>query len=607
MHKQSCLILAVFLLSAVLKAETVISPKITFQSISETSTNRSRKVWIHFTDKGYSTKEELKNAIELYQKRMPARVKYRRLIRTGRWKADFTDLSVHSNYIDQVLQIGGHLRSQSRWLNAIGLEASLQQILQIEKLPFVRSITPILTHTTKLYVETMSQISAAPPINQSYGDSDTQVTQVQANFLHQKGFFGAEIIIGLLDTGFNLKHTAITHTDVIDQYDFVNGDKDTSDQIDQDDGEQDEHGSIVLGILAGLAPEKLIGLAYQASFLLAKTEKVSENGQEFERIIEEDWCIEGIEWLEGKGVDLINCSLGYSDWYNFRDLDGQTSKLTIVADLVIEKGVLMVVAAGNQGTVLGERITVPADGFKVLAIGAVNRNQSVSWFSSKGPTYDGRIKPDFVALGNQVTSIIPNTRSGFSSDNRGTSLSCAVAAGAISLLLQAFPRATADQIISALRATAKNANNPNNSYGYGLIQAKSAFEVLLDQFGHTGDMPDPISIQPPENLRTVTWGKLKTSLELHQNFPNPFNAETWIPFRLGVEGEIRLSIYSSSGSLIQTTNLGHLEPGNYTSRKQAIYWNGQNYLGEDVVSGIYFCVLQVLGKSTQISQITLLK
>ena len=411
----------------------------------------------------------------------------------------------------------------------------------------------------------------------------------------------------MLDTGFNLKHTAITHTDVIDQYDFVNGDKDTSDQIDQDDPKQDEHGSIVLGILAGLAPEKLIGLAYQASFLLAKTEKVSENGQEFERIIEEDWCIEGIEWLEGKGVDLINCSLGYSDWYNFRDLDGQTSKLTIVADLVIEKGVLMVVAAGNQGTVLGERITVPADGFKVLAIGAVNRNQSVSWFSSKGPTYDGRIKPDFVALGNQVTSIIPNTRSGFSSDNRGTSLSCAVAAGAISLLLQAFPRATADQIISALRATAKNANNPNNSYGYGLIQAKSAFEVLLDQFGHTGDMPDPISIQPPENLRTVTWGKLKTSLELHQNFPNPFNAETWIPFRLGVEGEIRLSIYSSSGSLIQTTNLGHLEPGNYTSRKQAIYWNGQNYLGEDVVSGIYFCVLQVLGKSTQISQITLLK
>ena len=607
MHKQSCLILAVFLLSAVVKAETIISPKVTFQSISETSTNRILKVWIHFTDKGYSTKEELKSAIDLYQKRMLRRVKYRRLIRTGRWKADFTDLSVNSSYIDQVLQIGGHLRSQSRWFNAIGLEASLQQIMQIEKLPFVHSITPILTHTTKLHVETMSQISAAPPINQSYGDSETQVTQVQANFLHQKGFFGAEIIIGLLDTGFNLKHTAITHTDVIDQYDFVNGDKDTSDQIDQDDPKQDEHGSIVLGILAGLAPEKLIGLAYQASFLLAKTEKVSENGQEFERIIEEDWCIEGIEWLEEKGVDLINCSLGYSDWYNFRDLDGQTSKLTIVADLVIEKGVLMIVAAGNQGTVLGERITVPADGFKVLAIGAVNRNQSVSWFSSKGPTYDGRIKPDFVALGNQVTSIIPNTKSGFSSDNRGTSLSCAVATGAISLLLQAFPRATTDQIINVLRATAKNANNPNNSYGYGLIQAKSAFEVLFDQFGHTGDMPDPISIQPPENLKTVTWGKLKTNLELHQNFPNPFNAETWIPFRLGVEGEIRLSIYSSSGSLIQTIHLGHLEPGSYTSRQQAIYWNGQNYLGEDVVSGIYFCVLQVLGQPTQISQLTVLK
>ena len=606
-HKQSCLILAVFLLAAAVTAEIVLSPKVPFQSLSETSNNRNQKVWIHFTDKGYLTKEELESAIDLYQERMSARVKYRRLIRTGRRKADFTDLPVHSIYIDRVLQIGGRLRSRSRWLNAIGLEASLQQIMQIEKLPFVRSITPILTHTTELHVEARSQILAAPSANQSYGDSDTQVTQVQADFLHQKGFFGAEIIIGLLDTGFNLKHTAITHIDVIDQYDFVNDDNDTSDQFNQDDLKQDEHGSIVLGILAGLAPEKLIGLAYQASFLLAKTEKISENGQEFERVIEEDWCIEGIEWLEEKGVDLINCSLGYSDWYNFRDLNGQTSKLTIAADLATEKGILMVVAAGNQGTMLGERITVPADGFKVLAIGAVNRNQSVSWFSSKGPTYDGRIKPDFVALGNQVTSIIPNTRSGFSSDNRGTSLSCAVAAGAISLLLQAFPKATTDQITSVLRATAKNANNPNNSYGYGLIQARSAFEVLLDQFGHTGDMLDPISIQPSMNLKPVTWGKLKPSFELHQNFPNPFNAETWIPFRLGIGGEIELSIYSSNGSLIQTISVGRLEPGNYTSRQQAIYWNGRNYLGEDVVSGIYFCVLQVLGESTQTNQLTVLK
>ena len=119
MHKQSCLILAVFLLSAVVKAETIISPKVTFQSISETSTNRIRKVWIHLTNKGYSTKEELKSAIDLYQKRMLRRVKYRRLIRTGRWKADFTDLSDNSSYIDLVLQIGGHLRSQSRWVNAI--------------------------------------------------------------------------------------------------------------------------------------------------------------------------------------------------------------------------------------------------------------------------------------------------------------------------------------------------------------------------------------------------------------------------------------------------------------------------------------------------------
>jgi hypothetical protein len=94
---------------------------------------------------------------------------------------------------------------------------------------------------------------------------------------------------------------------------------------------------------------------------------------------------------------------------------------------------------------------------------------------------------------------------------------------------------------------------------------------------------------------------------LLQNFPNPFNAETWIPFRLGTDGEMKLSIYSSSGSLIQTVDVGHLEPGNYTSRQRAIYWNGQNYRREDVVSGVYFCVLQVLGESAQTSQLILLK
>ncbi|MCH8290928.1 S8 family peptidase [Candidatus Poribacteria bacterium] len=538
--------------------------------------DKLQPVWILFTDKGSSTKVDS--------------------------RTNETDLSVEPRYIDAVLQIGGRLRSKSRWLNAIGLEAKPVEIRAIARLPFVREIHPILKYTDRFELPVAQSPTAPPaiaPLN--YGTSRTQVTQMKADFLHQEGFFGEGMVVGLLDTGFSLAHTALQHINVIAQHDFVNDDDNPADEIGQDDSDQDDHGSIVLGILAGNAPGNLIGVAYRASYLLAKTEKVSENGQHFERLIEEDWWIEGLEWIEEMGADVVISSLGYSDWYRFKDLDGKTSKLTIAANLAVEKGMAVVVAAGNQGNLppgdfgLPGRITVPADGIDVLAIGAVDAAGRVPRFNSRGPTFDGRIKPDLMAMGSGVTSINSLTRTRFSSIHRGTSVATPLAAGVVTLLLQAFPLATPQDIAHALRSTASQSHKPDNVAGYGIINARAAYEMLLDQFGQTG-IPEPVGVETPTNSLPVTLGNLKRGLLL-QNYPNPFNAETWIPFRLFSQSQVTIRIYDLHGSLINAIVLGDLIAGDYSSKRRAVYWNGRNFYGEQISSGSYFYTLELLGET----------
>ena len=408
------------------------------------------------------------------------------------------------------------------------------------------------------------------------------------------------MVIGLLDTGFSLEHTALQRVDVIGQYDFVNDDNNPADEVGQDDPGEDDHGSVVLGILAANAPGTLMGVAYRASYLLAKTEKVFQNGQEFEHLIEEDWWIEGLEWAEEMGAEIISSSLGYSKWYRFQDLDGKTSKLTIAANFAVEKGISVIVAAGNLGDQplgdlgLGGRVSVPADGFDVLAIGSVDRHGRSLQFSSRGPTFDGRIKPDLVAMGLGVTSITPQTRNRFLHTHHGTSASTPLCTGVVALLMEAFPLATPRDIANAVRSTASQSHAPDNTVGYGIIRGRVAYEALLAQFGETG-MPESSRVEPFPNSLPVTFGGLKRGV-LFQNYPNPFNAETWIPFRLMHPSRVTLRIYDLRGSLVHSAAIGELPIGNFSAKSDAAYWNGHNLNNEPVSSGVYFYVLEASGE-----------
>lgn len=577
-----------------------ISPSIRFHNPSKTL-----KVWVLFADKGFSTVPDQRKGIDQYQTQMSNRAKRRREFRTHISRPDFTDLPVSPRYIETVLQLGGKLRSKSRWLNGVGLEATPQAIREIACMPFVRAIDPIRQYTRLFEAPTSGSVSpGAPSLAKilDYGNAETQITQIQADFLHQEGFLGEKVVIGLLDTGFNLEHTALERVNVIAEHDFVNDDDSTADEVSQDDPGQDSHGSAVLAILAGDVPGQLIGIAPRARYLLGKTEKVSQNGFLFERQIEEDWWVEGLEWLEEMGADVVSSSLGYADWYRFADLDGKTSKVTIAANLAVQKGLAVVIAAGNLGAQppseafgLPGRITPPADGFDVLAVGAVDRDGQVLPFSSRGPTFDGRIKPDLMAMGAGVTSIDPTTRDGFSSNHLGTSAAAPLAAGTVALLIEAFPLATARDIAYTLRSTASQAAKPDNIAGYGVIRARAAYDRLLNQFRHAG-FPQPVAVQLTSDLLPTTLGKMKRS-ELLQNYPNPFNPETWMPFRLTSSGHVVIRIYSLNGRLVHTLDLGRLSAGDYSAKQRAAYWAGRDSGGERAASGVYFYVLQSQGET----------
>jgi len=572
------------------------------------------KAWICFKDKPISDEldatstrsftsfeDRLKSGVmKAYEKKMLSRTRRRRERRAKYDKPDFTDLPVSKCYIDKVLSFGGIHRATSRCLNAISIEASIDELDQIASLDFVDSIEPVMTYIQKIPKkqnykkdDSPSRPYMAPTaehVKIRYGKSYKQIERIKVDALHEKGYHGENILIGLLDTGFDLSHKALIDTDVVGEKDFIYDDGNSADQSQQDDAGQDNHGTLVLSVIAGNAPGYLIGPAFSASYLFGKTEKVSENGDLFEKLIEEDWWIEGIEWMESMGVDVVNGSVGYSDWYKFSDLDGNTAKITKVANLAVEKGVVVVIAAGNMGSIQSDElglqghITPPADGFDVLAVGAVNYQGKVAGFSSRGPTYDGRIKPDIMAMGMDTIMVDPETEDAYIKIN-GTSFASPLIAGTAALLLQAFPNATSKQIVEALRKTASLAHSPNNDYGWGIANAQAAYDFLL---------AGQVSVKEHSTIN-LQWARIKSELldfSLGQNYPNPFNPETWIPFMLKHNANVSLSIYDMQGQLVRQIELGYLPAGVYADRGKAAYWDGVNQYGERTASGYYFYQLR---------------
>ncbi len=310
--------------------------------------------------------------------------------------------------------------------------------------------------------------------NLDYGDSEIQNSLIHVPEVHDLGLTGEGVLVGMIDTGFDFRDRPVfEQLHVMAEHDF-HWDDDTTANQDGDAMTQHNHGTTVLSIIGGFREGELIGPAYGASFALAKTEWVRESDLKVE---EEHW-IEAIEWLESLGADVVSSSLGYGTFvdaedYSAEELDGNTAAITIAADIAAGKGVVVVNSAGNRD-IYGTKINFPADGDSVIAVGAVDANGDLYSRSSMGPTADGRIKPDVVAMGQSVTALNPARDVEAYWTVTGTSASCPLVAGACALILQAHPDWGPMQVREALRQTADRATNPDNAFGWGLVDALRA-------------------------------------------------------------------------------------------------------------------------------------
>ncbi len=437
----------------------------------------SGRYWIFLSDRG-KVQHKLNQALTTAELPLSERAIARRISRSGVEGVLQTDIPVREEYIKQLKNLGLRIRVVSRFLNAVSVYADIDDLAELSALPFVDRIKPVATYRRSISTPTPREKldKIAPQALQlDYGPSYGQLAMVNVPPLHEKGLNGKDVLIGVFDTGFLTDHPAFGLIDILAAYDFINNDADVGDN----DQSQMDHGTAAFSVIGGRDEGNLIGPAFGATYILAKTEDVRREVR-----AEEDNFIAALEWADSIGCDLITASLGYIDWYTFSDLDGDTSPLTAACDAAVQRGITVVAAAGNGRHDPWGHINVPADGDSVIAVGAVNPDSLLSSFSSPGPTADGRIKPDVMAQGTVVTSA--NLFGGYSGFS-GTSAATPLAAGAIALLLQSHPNWGPIDIRTALRATATqpvgSLQYPNNDYGYGIVNAAAAdtfeFEPVL--------------------------------------------------------------------------------------------------------------------------------
>lgn len=400
---------------------------------------------------------------------------------------DERDLDPDASYVASVESIGARVRTRSRWLNAVSVEAGEQTIAALRVLPFVADVRPVGRS-----VAGRAQIAEGAD-EFHYGPATHQLEMLGVPEAHAMGYRGEGVLVCMLDSGFELGHEAFDQLSVLATRDFLFHDDDVAYDPGQDFFSQPNHGTTVLSAIAGYAPGRIIGPAYRADYILGKTERIG-----FETTAEEDaWC-EAIEWAEAMGADVVGSSLSYPQFYRPQDLDGRTAVISRAANTALERGLLIVNSMGNYGP--GERtLSPPADAPGAISVGAVDWNGRIVGFSSVGPTWDGRLKPDLVAMGSGVTLVTARSRDRYGRGS-GTSYASPLVAGCAAIILSAHPDWGPEAVRDALLMSGNRAGYPDNRYGWGVPNVRDAiFYPLLE-----GRVADSRTREAIEGAR-VSW------------------------------------------------------------------------------------------------------
>ena len=407
---------------------------------------------------------------------------------------DNLDLPVTSRYIDSVVASGSvTLLNTSKWLNQVAIYTTdMAALAKINNFPFVKKSTAVAPRVNKnnafpnkFQMEEISITTEnfAPPLPTenlsaafSYGKSNGQVKIHKGDFLHNLGFQGQGMQMAVLDAGFTNYLTLPTfdsiriNNQVLGIWDFVLNASNVNGFS--------THGTHCLSTIAANMPGNFVGTAPKASFYLYRTEDA-----ETEYVIEEQNLAAGLERADSAGADMASISLGYNIFqnpaqnYTYVNMDGNTTISARAADAAARKGMLLVIANGNEGGKAWRYLITPADADSVLSVGAVDTLGNVAAFSSYGPSSDGQIKPGVAAVG--LNAVVANANSGQPAYSSGTSFACPNMAGLASCLWQAFPEENNMGIISALQQSASKANAPDDRVGYGIPDMKKAFVLIL--------------------------------------------------------------------------------------------------------------------------------
>lgn len=477
---------------------------------------------------------------------------------------DDKDVPVSQSYIDAISTADGiTIMAKSKWLNALHVRGSIENINALRNISFISSID-FADRNLNNRPDTAQMVSQTDRVNKNldvqanfgYGDSGTQIQMLNGHLLHQNNFTGTGMTIAVLDAGFpgsdtsSLIQRAQQNRQIRGGYNFV-----TDSNNIYTGG---THGSMVLSTMAGYANGSYVGTAPDANYYLFITESMT-----YENPVEESFWVEAAEMADSLGVDVINTSLGYFHFDNpgydhtYQDLNGQQSFITRGANVAFTRGMFLVTSAGNSGGGSSPYVSVPGDAFNTLTIGAVDSTEEYAPFSSIGPTFDGRIKPDVMAMG--LGSYVGST-TGELFAGSGTSYSSPITAGLVACLWQALPSLTNVQLLQLIRQSADRYNAPNAQYGYGVPDFWAAYQSGL-----------------PLATKTITKAIAQPLL-----YPNPTQSVLNITLP-DANDEAVLTLYNNLGQAVFTKMLSkgntaadttELSTGVYLYRittKQAVY------------------------------------
>ncbi|WP_333601027.1 S8 family serine peptidase [Flavobacterium sp.] len=427
--------------------------------------------WVYFNDKP-NAQDFIDNPLtELTQRALDRRT-------AQGIPLDVSDAPIEQSYIDAISSATGiEVKAQSKWLNCLHIRGSVDDIQALTNLSFVNHIrfadnslnakmaVPMTFHPVNKQMEVETTFA--------YGNSGNQIQMLNAHLLHQANYTGSGKIIAVLDSGFSAVNTIIpfnrmfTNGLYLGGYNFVAGNTDVF--------STHNHGTMTLSCMVGYVDGQLVGTAPDAQYYLFITEDVAG-----ENPVEESYWVQAAEESDRLGVDVISTSLGYFEYDNtnyshtYEEMTGNTAFASQGANIAFSKGMIVVASAGNSGAGANPNIGVPAEATNVLAVGAVKSDRTYASFSSIGPSFDGRVKPDVMAQGQ--SAVLSNT-SGVITTASGTSFSCPIMAGAVTSFWQAIPWASNSQVVDFVKQSADNFSTPNEEYGYGIPDFQLALNM----------------------------------------------------------------------------------------------------------------------------------